>query len=497
MNSCCSKAAARLTQGTLGCRSNVYVCELNVSVYRDKASGVTLLTHFPETASSLIPALFPLEVLMAMPNIEEIKAFTRKRVIQAHKEDLLHVLTHKVLRREIEEHLNLDKGDLDAAEYRSLIKSTIESTLSELDIPKEEEDAGAEKSSKSKSPKRAQGKKRASDVGLDEVPKKKARVNSKEDQSQKQIKKQKSKATVDKEPLSPSKKLTTGPVDSPDEDGPSGTKLSPKRRRKALTRIDDSEDEDTMPEVKPEPQNCKVVNMDQVNNTIPDPEERSPLEPQDGMKAKRKMEYGSDSELSVLIDETPKRKRKSKAEKAVKGKAKKSESLSKDEETIKKLKGLVAACGIRKVWSKVFQGLDTPSQQIKKLKEILHELGMTGRMSMEKAKAIREKREFEQELRELFSLAKLKDYPANSFCSSLEDVQEFQKAVMKSGRKPDTRIKKNDKQDSDSEKNEEVCQLRYYICDPADFEHALFAHSQMTAAQRISAFLGDSSSDEA
>jgi hypothetical protein len=52
----------------------------------------------------------------------------------------------------------------------------------------------------------------------------------------------------------------------------------------------------------------------------------------------------------------------------------------------------------------VFQDLDTPQQQIKKLKEILTELGMTGRMSMEQAKAIKEKRELAQELRTLISL---------------------------------------------------------------------------------------------
>lgn len=50
------------------------------------------------------------------------------------------------------------------------------------------------------------------------------------------------------------------------------------------------------------------------------------------------------------------------------------------------------------MWSKVFQGLDTPKQQITKLKEILHGLGMHGRMSMEQAKAIKQKRELEQEL---------------------------------------------------------------------------------------------------
>ena len=52
----------------------------------------------------------------------------------------------------------------------------------------------------------------------------------------------------------------------------------------------------------------------------------------------------------------------------------------------------------------MFQNLDTPQQQIKKLKEILTDLGMTGRMSMEQAKAIKEKRELAQELRTLTSL---------------------------------------------------------------------------------------------
>jgi len=72
----------------------------------------------------------------------------------------------------------------------------------------------------------------------------------------------------------------------------------------------------------------------------------------------------------------------------------------------------------------VFQNLDTPQQQIKKLKEILTDLGMTGRMSMEQAKAIKEKRELAQELRTLISLL-------NSICwwRLSEDVVEFASKV--------------------------------------------------------------------
>lgn len=56
------------------------------------------------------------------------------------------------------------------------------------------------------------------------------------------------------------------------------------------------------------------------------------------------------------------------------------------------------ACGVRRVWAKEFKDLERPSDQIKRLKQILADLGMTGRMSLEQAKAIREKRELAQEL---------------------------------------------------------------------------------------------------
>lgn len=50
---------------------------------------------------------------------------------------------------------------------------------------------------------------------------------------------------------------------------------------------------------------------------------------------------------------------------------------------------------------KEFEGIeDNPKKQILRLKHILEGLGMTGRLSMDKAKAIRAKRELEEEIRE-------------------------------------------------------------------------------------------------
>lgn len=58
----------------------------------------------------------------------------------------------------------------------------------------------------------------------------------------------------------------------------------------------------------------------------------------------------------------------------------------------------MVACGVRKVWAKEFKDVEKPADQVRRLKKMLTDLGMTGRMSLEQAKAIKAKREFEQEL---------------------------------------------------------------------------------------------------
>lgn len=53
---------------------------------------------------------------------------------------------------------------------------------------------------------------------------------------------------------------------------------------------------------------------------------------------------------------------------------------------------------MRKNWKKELQNLDTPINQIARIRSLLRDLGMSGRMSMEQAKAIKAKREFDQEM---------------------------------------------------------------------------------------------------
>ena len=61
------------------------------------------------------------------------------------------------------------------------------------------------------------------------------------------------------------------------------------------------------------------------------------------------------------------------------------------------------ACGVRKQWAKEFEKADatTPKSQIKHLKSLLIELGMSSRMSLSAAKEIKAKRELAKEAADL------------------------------------------------------------------------------------------------
>ena len=117
---------------------------------------------------------------------------------------------------------------------------------------------------------------------------------------------------------------------------------------------------------------------------------------------------GSESEMSEVLDEAPKPKRKRKrsgSEKVVSKAMSKPSRTAKagqpadpDAEEIKRLQGWLVKCGIRKVWGKELKPYDTPKAKIRHLKVMLEEAGMTGRYSAEKATQIKEERELKADL---------------------------------------------------------------------------------------------------
>lgn len=124
--------------------------------------------------------------------------------------------------------------------------------------------------------------------------------------------------------------------------------------------------------------------------------ERKPRKPKkskaDPEHVDNNVEAKSDGEEKPMSSPPPKKSGKGKRE---------SLPVDKDEERIKKLKSLVVACGLRKQWKKEFQDCPTNKQQIRHLTKILEDLGMTGRMSMAKAKEIKARRDLEAEVNEL------------------------------------------------------------------------------------------------
>jgi len=157
-------------------------------------------------------------------------------------------------------------------------------------------------------------------------------------------------------------------------------------------------------------------------------------------------EEKSESEMSVLIDDGPRKKRQkpqaanvktTKVSKKGTTSRKEPEEAQDEEETIKRLKALVSACGARKQWIREFADLPKPKQQIEHLRSLLADLGMKGRYSIEKAKVIKRQRALSREL---------------------ADVQEFErKAGISRGqrRKQDPKKRTIGELDTESEESEE------------------------------------------
>jgi hypothetical protein len=128
-----------------------------------------------------------------------------------------------------------------------------------------------------------------------------------------------------------------------------------------------------------------------------------------GSKIAAKADAAEDSsELSSLVDEPAPKKRVKKSMDTSKSKkmSKKSTKASKapptdlppDEAEIKRLQSWLVKCGIRKLWHRELAKYTTNASKIAHLKAMLKAVGMEGRFSLEKARAIKERRELEEDL---------------------------------------------------------------------------------------------------
>ncbi|EPT01092.1 hypothetical protein FOMPIDRAFT_1059975 [Fomitopsis schrenkii] len=415
---------------------------------------------------------------MADTDVGEVERTTRAIIKQAREDGTLdsEEWTPLRVRREVEKRMSLDEGSLDEQPYKSVVKAAIRSVMEETE--EEAEEVKAKPVKKAKPSKATKGEKPRAKAG-------EASKSKKKDSEPKAPRKRTKKATAPKrsESVVPSsddeaqgETHATSSAQSPnaapkrkaqkavvsDEEVEGGESPEPPKKRQKSTSVHEDAEMKEAPRASPGPaSSIDPEAQDHAASSAP-----SALAEDSG--------YKSESEMSVLIDdEPPKRAKKGKntdgSKKSTKEpKTRKSrqpaKELSKDEETIKRLKSFVVACGVRKQWAKEFKGLDRPSEQLRRLKQILSDLGMTGRMSLEQAKAIRAKRELAQEL---------------------EDVQNFEKSVVSAG---STRSRAKKAQQSQAEEAPEEESEEEVVSKPK--------RPKGNARQSIMAFLQDQSDDE-
>ncbi|KAG1880575.1 hypothetical protein C8R48DRAFT_684607 [Suillus tomentosus] len=448
---------------------------------------------------------------MATPSTERIQQAATKLLEEARAEGKLSKLTVRIVRERLEESLDLSPGTLDAKEYKTSIKKTVVDYLDNVSTTPlneaDDEESQPKPSKKRKGgadeelvkPRKGASKPKASPAKNKkgkQVPKSSTIVDSEaseisEDEvpaQKKQVKPPKSKGEHETKPSGPkrsqkasrTKKLTSGTAvkehksasivessgDEADAKHASNSVVTSSKKEILSPKKSPSKEKPLSKPKSSTKQNAKREVVDELEHGA----SSSTSKPQEPVVLKHALPHSepeNDTDMSVVVDEPPKKRRK-KQEKDSNKKAsterKKTQKSnaggsSKDDETVSKLKAIVVACGVRKMWKKEFADLDTPSGQVKRLKEILKDLGMTGRLTLEKAKTIKAEREFAQELR---------------------DVQDFAEAERRRERKKEKRESQDEQSGPGSDDEDDDPPLK----------------RKKTAGASILAFLGDQSDDE-
>jgi hypothetical protein len=351
----------------------------------------------------------------ATPSNAQVES-TLKRIVTRTYKTNHDELTVKRVRKAVEDALDLPADWLKqhhvwATRSKELITSEVEKLDAagdeDNDDDESEEDAPVVKKAQKKSTGAAAkvnaSKKRkataAPKVAAKAKPRKKRRVSSDEEDEESESEAV-SSVGENMTPSPPAKRVASRPKVA-----------ATKARSKAVVDSDDDdEDEDEEVKVqavkspaKPRPQAKVVDSEDDEEDDSKEKEAPAPPVKDDG--------HDSESSLSSLLDEPPKKKRQKKSTPAKTSKPKSkttskakpapkrdSKDLTPDDEEIKRLQGWLLKCGIRKVWGKELKPYETPKAKIAHLKGLLADVGMTGRYSVDKARQIKEQRELAADL---------------------------------------------------------------------------------------------------
>jgi len=338
------------------------------------------------------------EALPAQADEAQISSLVSSIVFKAKESDSLSSLTPRLVRSEVENKLELPSGTLDSPTYRTLVKRTIH------DAMQHEQTSGAGGKTDGKISRKA-SKSTAGKSGHSSA----------------------SKSIKSKEIITDSEREDEPNLSAPQRKAEPGMKLDNRKEGKHVrsnskvkfSKADPKASKDISPSAKAAPSRSKrKLPREPLAQSDSDAENYNTTPKVSSSSRRITDNQKSDSELSSLVDEPSKKKARGKPKiqnseagnQPVKPNRSKqtSHTLSKDEETIKRLKSLVVACGVRKQWARELDGMNV-NAQIAHIRKILSDLGMVGRPSMEQAREIRAQRELAQEL---------------------DDVQKFERAIV-------------------------------------------------------------------
>ncbi|KAG6910917.1 hypothetical protein DXG01_006600 [Tephrocybe rancida] len=427
---------------------------------------------------------------MSIPSLSDLESTARKVVYAAMDDGALSDLTTRKVRDKVEAIHGLKEGTLHQPKYKNSLKAVILDTSEEVKAQMKGEEVHIQpeaKEGKTSFKKRQAGKgfKSAEFIqdssDLEDLPESKPEtLFPKRSPKKDRIKSKDSSKPVVKNPPPQKRRKTVVDSDNESEAEKGGVELkvqevilpsqpkakpSSKKRRKIV--VNDDGNENPKDDKKPEPKPASHKSSPKKRPKVLDSDDENEREIPAGTKSKTKATAADDSDMSSLFGDSLKKKKartsgeKLPAKKAVKGNSKGESSSGKHEETIKKLKSFVNACGVRKPWIKIFKDIPKPTQQITKLREILTDLGMTGRMSLEQAKRIKADRELAKEL---------------------EDVQSFEQSVLNRSRSRTASTSQASIKPAASEGEESE----------EDIQHR---RRKVSALRSIEAFLGSDSDD--
>lgn len=170
------------------------------------------------------------------------------------------------------------------------------------------------------------------------------------------------------------------------------------------TTLDQSQPTKSKSDNKSNPTKVDSDNESDMSIVYDEPPKRKPKTKKAKKESEPKTKDVSGSDTSEVFDETPKKKKRGKAKDNSAKKGRKAQSAtpadqSPDDALIKQLQGQLVKCGVRKIWGielKKYGG--DKGGKIRHLKNMLTEIGMTGRFSDARAKEIKERRELMADL---------------------------------------------------------------------------------------------------